>query len=263
MPSAKITNTTPYTTYNMRVQARNAIGTGPISGIVSAQFNSGWATIIDVTNSLNLDGCVTENLAPADATENTDVLGTYNYTDSNDVDWHVAVFTDTTPDSQDITFEAGLVEVMVVGGGGSTYSHKAAGGGGGVRWGGFFVEDETVPITIGVGGTSQGAGSGTWMGEVLKIGGGGPGVETNSRYNGIGGGGSPGGHNHADPAQAHAGGGAGGTLYGVNSVSGVPLNYTGLSYEYGKGGQNGVPATLFGQAGVGGRGGIVVARVQV
>lgn len=44
MPSAGISNTTAFTTYTMRVQAKNAIGKGPMSGPVSAQFNYNKAT---------------------------------------------------------------------------------------------------------------------------------------------------------------------------------------------------------------------------
>ena len=39
MPSARITNTTPFTTYTMTVQPKNAIGLGPKSPPVTAQFN--------------------------------------------------------------------------------------------------------------------------------------------------------------------------------------------------------------------------------
>ncbi len=46
MPSARISNTTPYTTYKMWVTAKNAIGEGETAGPVSAQFNCGqWADI--------------------------------------------------------------------------------------------------------------------------------------------------------------------------------------------------------------------------
>ena len=39
MPSAKIENSTPFTTYSMTVQAKNAIGYGPESPPIEAQFN--------------------------------------------------------------------------------------------------------------------------------------------------------------------------------------------------------------------------------
>jgi hypothetical protein len=52
MPSARISNTTPHTTYKMWVTAKNAIGEGPTSGLVSAQFNGIlFATLTDVGNT--------------------------------------------------------------------------------------------------------------------------------------------------------------------------------------------------------------------
>jgi hypothetical protein len=173
---------------------------------------------------------------------------------------------------------AGFAEIMVVGGGAGGANggggYTAGGGGGGVRWGGFTLPSGSITITIGAGGGVGTNGSPSSCVGVLLCGGGGQpladaNAASNVGLNANGGGGSGGGIAIKDAGSGYTGGGAGGTLYGANSYSGISLAYNNTSTEYGKGGYSGggSGAANTGNGGWGttatGGSGIVIVRVAV
>jgi hypothetical protein len=121
MPSAKIENTTPYTTYSMTVKARNVIGWGPESPPVEAQFN--W-------NSVNNTNYVDVPSHPWGGT------------------WRVHTF--TTTDQLDVVSSINPWKVVLVSGGGGGgsgwYEHKGGNGGTG---GGIEVEIPAEEVLFG------------------------------------------------------------------------------------------------------------------
>lgn len=179
MPSAKINNTTPYTTYNMRVQARNTIGTGPISGTVSAQFNT----------------------VAAEFDEDQSISGEFlDFTDPYGVMWRIARF-DNDGFARLVLKKPGAAQLLVVGGGGGGGGYGCggtdyAGGKGGS--GGFYyqpwqdLEETQYDMDIGVAGRGGGnqslgtEGGDTVFGDVVTCGGGGRGAVGCSNNNSAG-----------------------------------------------------------------------------
>ena len=259
MPSAKISNTTPYTTYNMCVQARNSIGTGPISGVVSAQFNCGYAVISGHNGAIVQSGL-----------------------NIGDKRYDLYTFTDATANDLSLTVETdGLIDLLVVGGGGGGGTDQgrinAGGGGGCVRWGMFSVDAGiTYPVTVGEGGAvgtyAQRVAGTSAFGEILKCGGGwgGEARYTTGGWNAQGhsGGGSGPGSQMGTTDIGMKGGGQGGTVYGTQQTDGLPLSITGQEQEYGRGGYSGMPAPVAnrgdgGYGGGAGSTGVVIVRVAV
>jgi hypothetical protein len=254
MPSAKISNTTPYTTYNMRVQARNSIGTGPISGVVSAQFNCA-APIVEVSDTKG--GIVVE------------------YEDGG-VTWRHHEIRET---EQIEIVTAGFVETLLVlgGGGGSSNGSRdgaypgGGGGAGGVfyrRW--TWLEPQTIFAYIGTGGSggTNGTNSGKGNDTTVTLEGYGdtPGQPIVCGGGGGGGNQSQGGQSGRPGSNGGGSGGTGGrgSSPGVGITAGDDtmtlfwLQRDNSSQQYGKAGNNGAEyhgrGGTSGQQKVGGKG---------
>ena len=224
MPSASISNTTPFTTYSMTVQARNAIGYGPESPPVEAQFNFNKAEGGDIQVYPNYDGT-------------TETWTVHTFTTAN-ASQGFNVLMNPRPNEW---------RVFAIGGGG-------AGGGvnnggsvanyGGGR-GGFHVEvtDAVIPhgmnpVTVGDGGSynSSYAGNpgGTTTIASISASGGGGGSGGNVAPPG------PGGGQHGGSGVSGKGGaGAGGAASGSSGGVGVVSTITNSSVRYGGGGGGG------------------------
>lgn len=229
MPSASIKNTTPYTTYTMRVQAQNVMGKGPISGPVSAQFNCA-APMAEI--SADKKGIVT----------------TYS---EGGIE-HVQHEIHTTEQIEVVT--AGFVETLIIlaggGGGGGTDADGSsyAGGSGGAggsyykKW--YWLEPQVIYGTIGQGGSpggnrsSGGRGTDTSIlldGVTIVCGGGGGGKQMYGADNTSGRSGSNGGGNGGKGGGASSPGVGAGT--GESTLTNLYLN----NKKYGTsrvGGQN-------------------------
>jgi len=266
VPSAKIENTTPFTTYSMTVQARNAIGYGPESPPVEAQFNYNKAS------------------GGTPQTGNTDPLypGADIYEDYLGMGekWAVHTFITSTADK---TF---IVEsdvhpfrvLCVAGGGGGGYDAGGGGGGGGV-----IAKDQhdigvgSYPVQIGAGGGNNNNGGNSVLADLTAVGGGRGGTWHCQSGNGGGSGGGASGSNGSCGAQGGkgtagqghdgcgfkgvysgwGGGGAGGPATNRNGGPALPSDISGSTVHYGSGGygQGGnwpSPKAAYGCGGYGG-----------
>jgi len=249
MPSARISNTTPHTTYKMWVTAKNAIGEGETAGPVSAQFNCGYARFDEENSS----GCT---------------FSTLNNPDGDGVDYRLAKFLG----SGTLVFaNDGLADIVVVGGGrtgtgGSQWPPGGGGGGGGmVEQLATFVHETSYEVTVGNSDKDSSFGTPRTTGAITAMGGaGGAGGMDNNAH--------PCGEmqpllGQAYPHARHGGGGgAGGPASGGTGGAGRVSVVTGDTYGRGGNvGQNGkVPgdsgAPNTGNGGQGGRGENVTPR---
>jgi hypothetical protein len=237
MPTAKITNTTPYTTYTMTVQAKNAIGLGPKSPPIEAQFNYNKAT-----GGQTPDGVVEEN---------------YNGTNEQ---W--TVHTLLPGDTFNVESAIHPFKVLVIGGGGGGGGDQGGGGGaGGAHETELELPSGNITAVIGAGGTAgQGQANGTKGGNttfhgITSYGGGwGGGYDGRGGSGGAGGSGefqgkNGGGHSGG----AYGSGGGGGGHNRKSSITGTELTYSqgGGGYQSGTGHGAGTPAN-YGSGGGGG-----------
>jgi hypothetical protein len=131
MPTAKIENTTPFTTYAMTVQARNAIGYGPKSPPIEAQFNYNKASGGDEVATFE----VTQELLDADPLlEEVGAVWKYHWFKAN------GTFT--------ITSNPREFRYMMVGGG-RAGGHSCNTGHGKGGPGGNLVFDDAAVLSIG------------------------------------------------------------------------------------------------------------------
>ena len=229
MPSAKIENTTPFTTYAMTVTARNAIGWGAESPPVEAQFNFNKAS----------------GGTPQTGNTSPDYPGADIVTDYNGTGETWAVHTFKSAGTFTVHAANQPWRVLVVGGGGSgggTYASYGGGGGaGGVisedEYEGFEQKDYTV--TIGNGGYDRASGQSTIVGPLEAFGGkpqngqkggdaaqgdssqgfpGGNGGCTGGECNGGGGGAGGPGKNCSHGKAGDGGVGIGSTINGVSEL---------------------------------------------
>lgn len=210
MPSASIENTTPFTTYTMRVQAENLVGKGGWSSEASGQFNYNKAT-----GGQAPDGVVEEN---------------YNGTNEQ---W--TVHTLLPGDTFNVETAIHPFKVLVIGGGGGGGGDQGGGGGAG---GAHETELElplgNITAVIG-GGGSRGSGQSngskggntTFHGITCYGGGWGGGYDGRGGSGGAGGSGEFQGKNgggHSGGAFGSGGGGGGHNR--KSSITGTELTYS-------------------------------------
>ena len=256
MPSASISNTTPFTTYSMTVQARNAIGYGPESPPIQSQFNYNKAS-----------GGVEQEFAE----------GTYNGEPGT---WKTHTF--ESSGTLDVILNVYPFHVLVVGAGGaggtcntSVHGPVNAPGGGAGR----VVDIPEMEIPLGnkpvvVGDPATNDKDSVFNGQIAP--GGGLGGAAGGGGGGVGGSGGGGGGSHgnggpggaANPGSpveglGTAGGNAGyqgmqhahgGGALSVGPNGGVTLNISGSDEIYGKGGQVSASGGNPGGYGAGGNG---------
>ena len=257
--------------------ARDAAITAPVHGQV--------AFLKDTNETLFYDGTGWEILAAGLSFATVSNTPTGTYTDAG-IDY---AYWEFTSNGNLTVTEPGLLDILVVGGGGggafSTQTTGAAGGGGsgGVRFGIFDVSAGSFSITVGAGGAASsvgggsrvgGSGTGSAFGSILIGGGGGSGRYHNGgniTFDGVGGGAGQGGFKEFSGTIAW-GGGQG--VSGSRQPDGIVLNYSGVSVEYGRGGQD-LSTAQIANTGSGGHGtnasvaartgtdGVVIARVRL
>lgn len=186
--------------------------------------------------------------------------------------YRLAAFTNTAGGSLVIS-KAGIAELLVVGAGGSGASgggFTAGGGGGAVKNGIFQLDATTYTIQVGVAGGAIVGNGASKFGSVLMCGAGqagsyasGPPGASNSSSAGAGALGAEGATVWGIATSSNVGGGAGSTLYGASTTSGISSSITGTAVEYGMGGASGV-AAVYGNGGyTTAQQGVVYARVQI
>lgn len=254
MPSARISNTTPFTTYSMWVTAKNDIGEGETAGPVYAQFNCGYARF-DESSSSGF------------------TFSTLTNPDGDGKNYRLASC--TSSGNKTIALElAGFVQILMVGGGGNGYSNmvdKSGGGGGGQVFETILNLDEgSHGVYVGENG-KQGYNYPTRNSgrtrfyttladkeQIIVL----PGGNAPSS----GGGGHSGNGYYTGGQLISGGSGAGGVNSGHNGGPGVASSITGTSVTYGLGGANLSHTNrpgCGGSAGAAGRPGAVYMRVEI
>ena len=226
MPSARISNTTPHTTYRMWVTAKNAIGEGETAGPVSAQFN----------------GCTA-----AEFDEDASTGATFTTLDDPDGDgknYRLASFNDS---GSLVIATEGKMQYLVVGAGGGVgninapWTSSGGGGGGGHTQGEIHVSETTYPVKVG--GAVNGTGPYSAFDSIIAVG---------------GGGGSGGAWANGGGGQGYGSGAGGSSAYPEQGGYKGGNGYPGTTYGGGGGGggatQNGANGILEGPGGKGGDG---------
>lgn len=216
MPSARISSTTPYTTYKMWVTAKNVMGEGERSDPVSAQFNCTWAQFDEAASS---------------ATEFIDIE------DGGD-SYRLAKFEATG--SHSLVFKtAGICQALIISAGGGVgnvnapWTSTGGAGGGGHGFFDLHVQEDSYVVKVGSGSNSKGQES--MFANVFIEGGGanggsGPNGGGGTGYGGTAGaksnrpeqGGGNGGSGYPTTTYGGGGGGGGATENGGNGITEGP-----------------------------------------
>ena len=241
MPSARISNTTPYTTYKMWVTAKNAIGEGETAGPVSAQFNGCAPAVFNETFSSNV------------------TFTTLDDPDGDGKNYRLAEI--NAPNGTLAIDSPGLATALIVAGGGGGNRGGGNGSSGGGAGGAIelLLGMDAIAYTanVGAGGAGQftaAAGNETtFAGYVIRPGLGG------SQNAGSGGGGGHSGNGYWSNGGGGGSAGNGGVGFGGGCCcpggAGLISKITGVEVEYAQGGVGNAKSGSPGTPGSGGAGG--------